>query len=87
MEMESWAQTFDRLRHQYRRDDGSRWTGAALERATSGEVSRTYISKLHTGQIHDPSFAKISAISRAMGIPLDAWTTEHNRDILQRQVP
>lgn len=59
---------------QYRRDDGSKWTGAALERATEGIVRRNYISKFRAGHVNDPSFTKIAAISWAMGIPLEAWT-------------
>lgn len=71
--MEDWAEVFEVLLETYRRDDGSRWGGASIERATGGSVSRTYVSGLRRGTIKDPSFAKIVAISDAMGIPLDAW--------------
>jgi transcriptional regulator with XRE-family HTH domain len=71
--MEDLAQIFEELRDEHRRDDGSKWTGAALERATGGAVSRTYISGLRRGAIKEPSFRKIVAISDAMGIPLEAW--------------
>ena len=55
-----------------RRPDGSAWTGAEIERATRGEVSRFYVSRLRRGLIDDPGFKKIVAISRAMGIPIEA---------------
>lgn len=71
--MEDWARRFELLRDEYRRDDGSKWTGAALERATGGIVSRTYVSEFARGKIKEPSFSKIVAMSDAMGIPLDVW--------------
>ena len=71
--MASWAERFAVIRDRHRRDDGSRWSGAALERATGGRVSRNYVSKLGTGRVEDPSFEKIWAISRAMGVPLEEW--------------
>lgn len=71
--MSSWTERFERIRDEHRRDDSSRWGGAALERATGGWVSRNYVSKLKNGHIHDPSFEKIYAISEAMDVPLEAW--------------
>lgn len=71
--MRDWGEKFERLREIYRRDDGSKWTGAALERATGGEVSQYFVSDLRKGKIRDPGFSKIVAISRVMGIPLQAW--------------
>ena len=69
----SWADRFERFLRLYRRDDGSEWSGAALERATGGAVSRSYVSKLRLGKTEDPSYEKIYAISKAMDIPLEAW--------------
>ena len=66
----------ERFRHflrTRRRPDGSAWTEAEIERATGGEVSRFYVSRLHRGEIDDPGFKKVVAISRAMGIPIQAW--------------
>lgn len=60
----------------YRRDDGSMWGGGSLERATNGQVPARYVSQLKRGIIKDPSFSKILAISRAMGIPLESWTSD-----------
>jgi transcriptional regulator with XRE-family HTH domain len=71
MEMGEKFRRFQRL---HRHPDGSPWTGADIERATSGTVTRHYISKLRNGYYKDPSFRKIAAISRAMGIPLEEWT-------------
>lgn len=56
-----------------RRPDGSARTGAEIERARHGEVSRFYVSRFRRGLIDDPGFKKIVAISRAMGIPIQAW--------------
>lgn len=59
------------------RPDGSAWTGAEIERATRGEVSRFYVSRLRRGLIDDSGFKKVVAISRAMGIPIEAWLDDH----------
>ena len=71
--MTSWANRFENIRDRYRRDDGTRWGGAALERATGGKVSRSYVSKLRAGRVEEPSFEKIHALSIAMGVPLEEW--------------
>jgi transcriptional regulator with XRE-family HTH domain len=70
MEMEEKFRRFQRI---YRHPDGSPWMGADIERATHGTVTRHYTSKLRNGYYKDPSFRKIAAISRAMGIPLEEW--------------
>lgn len=75
---EFWAQKFEEFRDIYRRDDGSKWSGAALERATGGIVSTRYISELRRGGIRDPSYRRIYAISRAMGIPVEAWLADND---------
>jgi hypothetical protein len=49
------------------------WGGKSLERATGGYVSHQYVGHLKAGRIKEPSFGKIYAISRAMGVPLEAW--------------
>lgn len=72
--MESyWSETFARLLEKYRRDDGSRWTGAAIERATGRRVGRHYVSDLLLGRIQEPSFRKIYYISKAIGAPVEEW--------------
>lgn len=75
-----WARKFEELRERYRRDDGSRWTGAALERATDRRVTVSWVSKLSRGQYQDPGFSKVAAISTAMGIPLEEWLEECNNE-------
>ena len=57
----------------YRHDDGTRWGGKTLERATGGYVSHQWVGHLKSGRIKEPGFGKIVAISRAMGAPLEAW--------------
>lgn len=74
-----WAHIFEELLDEYRRDDGSKWSGAALERATQGALSRNYISAMRRGEIKEPSLARIIIISEAMGIPLDEWRLRWKR--------
>lgn len=74
--MATWAERFERILDKYRRDDGSRWSGAALERATGGKVTGAYVSHLRQGYNNDPSFDRIDAISQAMGVPLEEWRDE-----------
>jgi len=64
---------FRQLLAEHRRPENRPWTGAEIERATRGEVSRFYVAKLRRGEVADPSFRKYVAISRAMGIPLEEW--------------
>ena len=71
---------FRRLLEHHRRDDGSKWGGKSLQRATNGYVSHQYVGHLKSGRIQEPSFGKIYAISRAMGIPLEAWTRDVPED-------
>lgn len=82
---EFWANRFEYFREVYRRDDGSKWTGAALERATGKVVSSRYISALRGGQIRDPSYRRIYAISKAMGIPVGAWLEEDENESPTRE--
>lgn len=44
-----------------------------MERATGGYVSHQWVGHLKSGRIKEPGFSKIIAISRAMGVPLEAW--------------
>ena len=71
---QDWGRAFRRLLERHRRDDGSKWGGKSLERATKGYVSHQYVGHLKAGRIREPSFGKIYAISRAMGVPLEEWT-------------
>lgn len=75
-----WATKFDEFRDLYRRDDGARWSGAALERATGGKVNASWVSKLATGKYDEPGFSKMVAISRVMGVPVEAWFEEEVSD-------
>lgn len=76
--MEEWGRKFEELSDRYRRDDGSKWTGAALERATNGRASSHFVSDLRQGKVRDPGINKIHAISKAMGISLDEWFKEED---------
>ena len=81
--MADWARRFERILDRYRREDGSRWTGAAIERATRGRVKRNYVSALKTGRVANPSFEKLFAISRAMGFPVEVWAEDDPRPRLR----
>ncbi len=71
-----WSRAFARLLRRHRRDDGSAWTHAALERATGGIVSRPFASNLATGRIREPGFGKIWAITLVLGASMEEWTEE-----------
>ena len=70
------ARRFERFLETYRRPDGGRWGGTDLERATGGVVTRSYVANLRKGRIGSPGYEKMSAISRAMGFPPEAWFGE-----------
>jgi transcriptional regulator with XRE-family HTH domain len=70
------AQRFERLLDAHRRPGGSRWTGQKLDEATSGVVTRSYVTNLRKGRIESPGYEKISAIAKVMGFPPEAWFEE-----------
>jgi hypothetical protein len=61
------ARIFERLLEGPRREDGRRWGGAELERATGGVVTRSYVTNLRKGRIENPGLDKLAAMARAMG--------------------
>ena len=63
------APKFERLLETYRREDGGRWSGVELERATGGVLTRSYVSNLRKGRIENPGMDKLAAIAKAMGFP------------------
>jgi transcriptional regulator with XRE-family HTH domain len=67
------AQKFEHFLDVYRRPDGSRWGGQDLDRATSGVVTRSYVSNLRKGRIENPGFEKLQAIAKAMNFPPELW--------------
>ncbi len=70
------AQKFEHLLDTYRRADGHKWTGAELDDATGGVVTRSYITNLRKGRIENPGYEKLRAIAKAMGFPPEAWFEE-----------
>ena len=50
--------------------------GKSLKRAARDYVSHQWVVHLKSGRIEEPGFGKIVAISRAMGVPLEAWLQE-----------
>jgi transcriptional regulator with XRE-family HTH domain len=70
------APKFERLLETYRREDGSRWSGIELERATGGVVTRSYVTNLRKGRIENPGMDKLAAIAKAMGFPPALWFEE-----------
>ena len=53
------AQKFKHLLDTYRRSDGHRWTGAQLAKATSGVVTRSYVTNFRKGRIENPGYEKM----------------------------
>ena len=67
------AQKFEAFLAEYRRPDGSKWSGQALQDATAGAVSRSYVSALRNGKIANPRFDKLRAVAKVMGFPPQLW--------------
>src|SRR5215216_2800940 len=79
--MEDWhlshvARKFERLLDTFRREDGRRWSGIELERATGGVVTRSYVTNLRKGRIDNPGMEKLAAIAKAMGFTPALWFEE-----------
>ena len=70
------APKFERLLEAYRREDGGKWSGIQLERATGGVVTRSYVTNLRKGRIENPGMEKLAAIAKAMGFPPALWFEE-----------
>jgi transcriptional regulator with XRE-family HTH domain len=70
------APKFERLLETYRREDGGKWSGVELERATGGVLTRSYVSNLRKGRIENPGMDKLAAIAKAMGFPPGLWFEE-----------
>ena len=67
------AQRFERFPDDYRRPDGSRWTGQEFDEATGGVVLRSYFTNLRKVRIENPGYEKMLTIARAMGFPPALW--------------
>jgi transcriptional regulator with XRE-family HTH domain len=67
------AQKFEHLLDTYRHADGHKWTGAELDEATGGVVTRSYVTNLRKGRIVNPGYEKLRAIAKAMGFVPQAW--------------
>jgi len=70
------AQKFETLLEIYRLPDGRKWSGQEIDEATGGVVSRSYVTNLRKGRIENPGYAKMKAIAKAMGFPVEVWFEE-----------
>ena len=70
------ARKFERLLETYRREDGGKWSGIELERATGSVVTCSYATNLRKGRIENPGLDKLAAIARAMCSPPALWFEE-----------
>jgi transcriptional regulator with XRE-family HTH domain len=70
------AQKFEHLLDTYRHADGHKWTGAELDEATGGVVTRSYVTNLRKGRIENPGYEKLRASAKAMGSPPEVWFEE-----------
>ncbi len=69
------AQRFERFLDTYR-PDGRRWSGQAIDEATGGIVTRSYVTNLRKGRIENPGYEKMRTIAKAMGFPPEMWFEE-----------
>jgi transcriptional regulator with XRE-family HTH domain len=60
----------------YRRPDGRRWSGQAIDKVTGGIVTRSYVTNLRKGRMENPGLEKMRAIAKAMGFPPEMWFEE-----------
>src|SRR5215207_6900821 len=67
------AQKFEVLLEMYRHPDGRKWSGQEIDEATGGVVSRSYVTNLRKGRIDNPGYAKLAAMAKAMGFPVEMW--------------
>ncbi len=67
------AERFESLLKAHPHPDGHLWTGADLQRATGGIVTRSYVTNLRKGRIENPGHDKIEAIAKAMDFPPALW--------------
>jgi transcriptional regulator with XRE-family HTH domain len=81
------SQKFEIFLAQYKRPDGSVWTGQALEDATGGAVSRSYVSALRNGKIANPRFDKLRAVAKVMGFPPQLWFEETPNPDIAAYIP
>jgi transcriptional regulator with XRE-family HTH domain len=82
------AQKFEALLEIYRRPDGRKWSGQEIDEATGGVVSRSYVTNLRKGRIENPGYAKLAAMAKAMGFPVEVWFEEglgEGRSIVQAE--
>jgi transcriptional regulator with XRE-family HTH domain len=70
------AQKFEALLEIYRRPDGRKWSGQEIDEATGGVVTRSYVTNLRKGRIENPGYAKLAAMAKAMGFPVEVWFEE-----------
>jgi transcriptional regulator with XRE-family HTH domain len=70
------ARKFEHLLRAHRRPDGREWSGAELEKATGGLVTRSYVTNLRKGRIENPGYEKMRAIAKAMGFAPGLWFEE-----------
>src|SRR5829696_3263862 len=70
------AQKFEHLLDTYRHADGRKWTGAQLDDATGGVVTRSYSTYLRKGRIENPGYEKMRAIAKAMSFAPEVWFEE-----------
>jgi hypothetical protein len=71
------AQKFEHLLDTYRHADGHNWTGAELDKATGGVVTRSYVTNLRKGRIENPGYEKMRAIAKVMGFAPEVWFEEY----------
>lgn len=67
---------FELLLELYRKEDGTKWTGADFHRATEGYLNRGYISNFRKGRIDQPRHDKLQTIAGLMDFDPQLWFQE-----------
>src|SRR5215218_9688806 len=79
------ARKFERLLETYRREDGSKWSGIELERATGGVVTRSYVTNLRKRGIENPGMNKLWALASRRWVSPALWFEEAAKSRCKRQ--
>lgn len=72
-EIMDFSDRFEYLLNRYRKSDGTKWSGAEIDRETGGAVTASYVTSLRKGRVRKPGLDKLRAIARVLGFPWQEW--------------
>lgn len=82
-----YGKRFLYLKDIYRRDDGSKWTHAQIERATDGFVRANYLTSLAHGRIRQPGIDRLQAVAQVMRFPYELWFRKESPTAVSGEAP